>query len=213
MSSEKNTRTRILAAALALIRRRRGADVSLGEIARAARLSRQAIYLHFTDRAGLLTALLRYADEARGLPEKLREINEAPSGVAALQGVVALQASDNPALWPLARVFDAVRRSDPAVERSWQDRLEDRLSGCRAIVVRLQAENSLRHGLDPNAAADLLWTITSLRMWEDLVIQRGWSAEKYRQYVNRLLLASITNVAPSSEGQQRKRESSGHKSL
>lgn len=198
MSSKKDTRTKILSAALALIRRRGGADISLGEIARAARLSRQAIYLHFADRADLMIALIRYVDELRGLSEKLRKIAEAPSGIAEVREMVALQASDNPGLWPIARVFDAVRRSDPAVERSWQDRLQNRLEGCRAMVARLQAEDALRPGLDPAFGADLLWTITSLRMWEDLVIQRGWSAEQYQEHVNRLLRDALMNGAPES---------------
>jgi AcrR family transcriptional regulator len=198
MSSAKDTRTKILAAALAFIRRRGGADVSLGDIARAARLSRQAIYLHFADRADLLIALVRYVDELRGLSEKLRKIAEAPSGIAAMRDMVALQASDNPGLAPIARVFDAVRRSDPAVERSWQDRLQNRLRVCRDIIARVQEENALRPGLDPAAAADLLWTITSLRMWEDLVVHRDWSAEQYQEHVNRLLLVSLTKAAPDS---------------
>jgi hypothetical protein len=112
--------------------------------------------------------------------------------------MVALQASENPGLWPIARVFDAVRRSDPAVERPRQDRLQDRLKGCRAIVARLQAENALRLGLDPAFGADLLWTITSLRMWEDLAVQRGWSAEHYEEHVNRLLL--MNGVPESKRG-------------
>ncbi len=198
MSSAKDTRSKILTAALALIRRRGGADISLGDIARAARLSRQAIYLHFADRADLMIALIRHVDELRGLPEKLRKIAEAPSGIAAVREMVALQASDNPGLWPIARVFDAVRRSDPAVERSWQDRLQNRLTGCRSIVARLQAESALRPGLDPEFGTDLLWSITSLRMWEDLVVQRGWSAEQYQEHVNRLLLNALMNGAPAS---------------
>jgi hypothetical protein len=69
---------------------------------------------------------------------------------------------------------------------------------CRGIIARVQAENALRPGLDPAAAADLLWTITSLRMWEDLVVHRDWSAEQYQEHVNRLLLVSLTKVAPDS---------------
>lgn len=196
MSSEKDTRTKILSAALALIRRRGGAEISLVEIAHAAHLSRQAIYLHFADRADLMIALVRHVDEVRGLSEKKSTIAEAPSGTTAIREMVALQASDNPVLWPLARVFDAARRSDPAVERSWQDRLQDRLALCRTIVARLQAENVLRPGLNVALAADLLWTITSLRMWEDLVLQRGWTAEQYQEHVNRLLFDTLINSAP-----------------
>jgi AcrR family transcriptional regulator len=187
-------KTRILDAALSLITKRGGADVTMAEIAKAARLSRQAVYLHFSDRADLLVALVRYVDEKRGLAKEIRTIADAPSGIAALRAMASLQARMNPGVWAAARAVDAVRRTDPAAERSWQDRLQNRLDGCRRIVRRLQDEGSLRLGLDPATAADLLWTITSLRTWEDLVLQRGWSARKYEDRIHQLLLESLTNT-------------------
>jgi AcrR family transcriptional regulator len=190
--SRTNSKERILDVALALIQKKGGADVTMAEIAKAARLSRQAVYLHFADRADLLTALVRHADQKRGLPEALRKIEDAPDAIAALHETVALQARMNPSIWAVARAFDAVRRLDAAAERSWQDRLKHRLEGCRAIVKRLGKEGLLRPGLSPAAAADLLWTITSLRAWEDLVLQRGWSAAEYEERVGRLLIASLT---------------------
>jgi hypothetical protein len=41
-------------------------------------------------------------------------------------------------------------------------------------------------------AADLLYVITSLRMWEDLVLVRGWTAGEYQERVTRLLLEGLT---------------------
>ena len=174
-----------------LIRHRGGADVSLGDVATAARLSRQAIYLHFEDRADLLISLVQHVDEMRGLGEKLRGIRAAPSGVEAVREIVALQAQDNPILWPIALFFDTVRRSDAAVERAWQDRLNHRLEECRAVIARLQKEKMLRRRLDPATAADILWTMTSLRMWEDLVLLRGWSADQYARQVTEMLRVAL----------------------
>ena len=202
--SSKNSRTRILDAALAVIVRRGGADVTMAEIAKAARVSRQAVYLHFRDRGALFVALARHADEKRGLADELRKIAEAPTGIAALREMVALQARMNPRIWALARAFDTVRRTDPAAERSWQDRLQYRLEGCRAVVTRLQREHALRRGLDADAAADLLWTMTSLRTWEDLVLQRGWTPASYETYVGGCLLAALTEpmaAAPAPSAQ------------
>ena len=186
----------ILDAALSLIARRGDADVTMAEIAEAAHVSRQAVYLHFGDRGSLLVALVRHADEKRGLAAAIRKIVAAPTGVAALLEMVALQARMNPGIWALARAFDAVRRVDKVVERSWQDRLQSRLDGCRAVVARLQREGALRPGLEPAAAADLLWAMTSLRTWEDLVLRRGWTAGEYETRIGESLLASLT--APQS---------------
>jgi hypothetical protein len=62
---------------------------------------------------------------------------------------------------------------------------------CRSIVARMQVEGSLRRGLDVDTAAEVLWTPTSLCMWEDLVVQRGWSGERYRTHVGALLLGAL----------------------
>jgi AcrR family transcriptional regulator len=191
VSSDK-TADRILDAALALIKKRGDARVTMADIAAAAKISRQAVYLHFADRADLLVALVRHADQQRNLAQEIQKITDAPSGAAALREMAALQARMNPGIWAAARAVDAVRRLDPAAERSWQDRLEHRLAGARQIVARLQAENNLRPNLDPAAAADLLWSITSLRMWEDLVLQRGWSAAQYEARITELLSISLT---------------------
>ncbi len=202
-------RARILDAALRLIARTGGADVSMGEIARAAGLSRQAVYLHFADRAGLFVALARHVDERRGLEAALRPVHEAPSGVAAIGEFVAMQARENPGLWAVARAFEAVRRRDADAERSWQDRLAHRLAGCRGLVDRLAAEDALRPGVDRDTAADLLWTMTSLRMWEDLVLERGWSAARYVRHVTAAILAAIAREGAAGVSPRRSTRRAG----
>jgi AcrR family transcriptional regulator len=189
-----STKTRILDAALALITKREGANVSMARIARAARVSRQGMYLHFADRADLMLAVVRHADEKRGLAAEIRKVSEAPTGVAAMCEMVSVQARMNPGIWAIARAVDAVRRTDAAAERSWQDRLSHRLEGCRQIVARMHQEGALRPGISQETATDLLWSITSLRTWEDLVLERGWTAAQYEEGVTQLLRDALTNA-------------------
>jgi len=68
------TRQRICEAALRLIVKRGGADVPLAAVAKAARVSRQALYLHFKDRAALFLAVAQHADDKRGLPAAIRRL-------------------------------------------------------------------------------------------------------------------------------------------
>jgi AcrR family transcriptional regulator len=190
--SRNNSRTQILDAALALITKRGEADVTMAEIAKAARVSRQAVYLNFADRGDLLLSLVRYVDEKRGLVEELKKLADAPTGLATLREMVSLQARMNPGVWAIARAMDAVRRTDQAVERFWQDRLKSRLDGCRTIVSRLAGDGVLRKEWEPNAAADLVWSVTSLRTWEDLALQRGWTAAQYEERIYRLMRLTLT---------------------
>jgi AcrR family transcriptional regulator len=189
---ELDTRSRILESAIALLIEREGADVSMAEIGKAANVSRQAVYLHFADRGDLFVALVQYVDEKRGLAGELERIRNAPSGIAAIRAMASLQARTNAEIWPLARATDAVRRKDAAVERAWQDRLQHRHAGCKAIVKRLAKEGCLRPDLSAATATDLLWTITSLRTWEDLVLERKWKASEYEAVITDLLLRMLT---------------------
>jgi AcrR family transcriptional regulator len=183
---------RILDAALTLITRKGGATVTMAQIAKAARVSRQAVYLHFVDRAALMVAVARHLDERLGLPADIQQMFAAPTGAAMLEAVVSMRARRNPSVWAVAWALDAIRRTDAAAERAWQDRVNSRLEGCRAIVTRLQTEGRLREGLDRSVAVDLLWTITSLRMWEDLVLTRRWSPQQYQEQITFLLREALT---------------------
>ena len=196
MSSQEmgagDTRSRILEAALARVRESQGEGLTMSEVADQAGLSRQAVYLHFADRKALMIALARYADKERGLAAKMAGILGAPSARAAVAAMVAMQANDNPGLWPVARLFDRLRRDDPAVDAAWQERLANRLAGCRAIAERFKAEGALAPHLSVDSAADLLWTLTSQQMWEELVMGRGWTAERYRSHVTYLAVGAVT---------------------
>jgi hypothetical protein len=58
--------------------------------------------------------------------------------------------------------------------------------------VRLAREVKLRPGLGEREAADLLWSLTSLRTWEDLVLERGRTPGQYRKHVTEVLLGALT---------------------
>ena len=163
----------------------------MGAIAKAAGLSRQALYLIFADKADLFVALLRYVDGRRGLVAELAKIRGAPTGVDALLALIDLHSRFHPDLKPLADAFELLRRQDDAAEAAWQDRQTHRLAGCRAVVERIATDGRLRPGLDQDVAADLVWTMTSLGVWDDLVTRRGWTAAEYREGLAALLLSAV----------------------
>lgn len=181
-TAKPDTRTLILDAALALMQQGRAA-ANLVQVAKAAGVSRQAVYLHFADRADLYLSLVRHIDAKRDLAGAIARIEAAPDGQAMLAEAVAMQARMNPALHPIAAAMDAVRGEDAAIEAAWQDRLRHRREGAAGMVARLDAEGLLRPDLDQATAADLLWSLLSLRMWEDLVVLRSWSAAQYQHEV------------------------------
>lgn len=170
----------------------------MGAIAKAAGLSRQTLYLTFRDRADLYIALVRRVDEVRGVTAERAKVEQAPDGVAAIKVAMDMYARLNPPHRPIAYAFDVLRRLDPDAQRAWQDRLESRLQLCRLIVDRLRGEGRLRKDLDPGIAADLAWTLTSFRAWDELVTERGFTADQYRTHVTTLLIRWLVEDAEAA---------------
>jgi AcrR family transcriptional regulator len=95
--SRADSRARVLDAALRLIRKRGHATVTMAHIAKAARLSRQAVYLQFADRAELMAALAGHVHESLGLPAAIeRMMTDAPTGIGLIEADVSMQARFNP---------------------------------------------------------------------------------------------------------------------
>jgi AcrR family transcriptional regulator len=172
MSSEPDTKTRILDAALVCAAESR---LTMAAVAAQAGLSRQAIYLHFPDRETLLAALVQRLEQ----PEDM--VAAAPSARAAMAAMLARLAADYPKLRPVARLL---ADGDP-----WR---EARLTACRQIAERFRGEGALSRHLSLDTACDLLWSLTGPAVWEDLVMGRGWSAERYRSHVAYLAANAVT---------------------
>jgi AcrR family transcriptional regulator len=173
VSSKPDTRNRILAAALACAADAR-ADCTMGEVAAKAGLSRQAVYLHFPNRAGLLAAL------SERLAGTVPAPADAPSARGVLTFLLAWLADDYPRTWPLVR-----RLGENPGDAS-------RLIACRSLAERFRAEGALSPHLSPAAAADLLFTLTSPAVWAELVPGRGWDAARYRSHIAYLATSALT---------------------
>ena len=178
-SKESETRTRILAATWRLMEERQGQGVRISDVAAAAGVSRQAVYLHFASRAELMVATARYGDKVRGLDERLRRYRAATSGVERLEAFVEFWGNYIPEIYGIARALLAARETDEAVAAAWDDRMGVVYEACRNIIERLHCDETLAPGWPCNEAADLLWTMLSIRNWESLTIERGWSTSRY----------------------------------
>jgi AcrR family transcriptional regulator len=184
-------RIAILEAARRLFEDKDFISVTLAEVAREAGVSRQAVYLNFGSRAGLLVALVGYIDEIGGLQSKIAKVLESPTAVSALEALVDFRARYTPSIYKLATQVDAARRFDADAQTSWQDRMKRRHTHSRAVAQRLAADGVLAAGWTEADAADLIWSLTSIRTYEDLVIDQGWSLNRYRQRIKAILVGTL----------------------
>ena len=106
MSSESiETRTRILETTVRMLEEHGGRGVRMGDIAKAAGISRQAVYLHFASRAELLVAATRYLDEILDVDARLAPSRAATSGVERLALYIECWGSYIPEIYGVAKFF------------------------------------------------------------------------------------------------------------
>lgn len=185
------TRQRILDAARGLLEAKPGVSFVMGDVADRAGVSRQALYLHFADRTELLLEVARYADATARTPGRQRRVDQAPTGRDALREAITLQAYLKPRLVGVATAIDVLRRTDPAADAVWKEREHARLDRCEQVIRRLHDEGELALGWDVASAARCLWAVTSQRVWDDLVVDQGWSTARYRRHITVLLEAAL----------------------
>lgn len=192
MSSDpQNTRTRILTAALKLLEG--GEKTRMTDIARAAGISRQALYLHFETRADLLIAVTRHVDERNNSDDLLAASRSAETGVARLDAYIEAWGGYIPVVYKVAKPIMAMAETDEAARAAWDERMAAMRHGCAAAVEALERDGRLRSEFDTETATDILWAQLSVPTWIALTEGCGWSQAEYitrqKLIAKRLLVA------------------------
>lgn len=198
MAATVDTRTKILNACHTLLISDDGGSTRMSDIAKAAGLSRQAVYLHFKTRAELLIALTRHIDEVEDVAARLAPSRAATTGLERLDAYIEAWGGYIPIIYPVARALMAMAPSDEAADLAWTDRITAMRKGCDAAIQALAADGDLRSGLDAQTAADLLWALLSVRNWEALTQSCGWPQAQYLQHMKALTRSYLCSKETSS---------------
>jgi AcrR family transcriptional regulator len=193
MSSESSdTRVRILNAAWKLLEAGDAHGVRMSDIAKEAGISRQALYLHFPTRAELLVATARHLDEVKNVDERLAA-SRAATGVERLDAFIDAWGNYIPEICGVGKAFMAMQDQDEAAAIAWKDRMQAVREGCEAAVAALRKDGLLASDWSARQATDILWTLLSVRNWEQLTSECGWSQRRYvegmKQIARRVLVA------------------------
>lgn len=168
-----------------------GTQVSMARIAEAVGLTRQAVYVHFRSRGGLLVALVRRADERADIHARFRTALAVDDPRRRLDAFLRVWLDFVPTIHPVASSLMRARADDPEAASAWRDRMTSLRRGFTILAASLRRDGALAAGWTAAAAADYLWAASSVQTWELLAVDRAWGAARASRVLRRTLAVSV----------------------
>lgn len=195
----EETRARIVTAAARLFAAQGYQATTISAIAREAGVSAETVKTTAA-KAELLIAAFEVTFSGSEAAETLAD-TEAGSGLASLPDDVFLDAvitqigaanERGHALWT---VLLGAALSDPIVDAALQRILANRAADYRGFASELQRRGIVASDHDSDALADVLSFLLSPESYQQLVVQSGWSPERYRSWLRSAVLAAASPSA------------------
>lgn len=190
----RETKQRILDAALTLFTRHGYAGATIEAIAQEAGVSPLTIFAAFGNKVTLLSQLVRVSVGGDDQPIPLLQ---RPGPQAVLQEMDPIQkilrfARDiSDILERVAPLFEIMRmaaKTEPEIADLLSSRLEARFQNLSVFVSSLSAHSKLREGVGEWSAGETVWAIAGPDIYRLLTLDRGWSKKQYSQWLGDALI-------------------------
>jgi len=195
----------MLEAAVALLVERGYADTTLAMVAERAGAAAPTAYKAFGNKPAMVKAAFDYAAAGDDDPTPIHQRKRAALIKAEPNPVRKLEIYTDGLLGTLTRsarlqlVVRAGAEIDPDMKVIWEQITSRRLFGMGIIAANLSEGRHLRAGVSQQEARDVLWAYTSPELYQLMVLKRGWSGPRYRDWVLRSLIHSLL---PSRVGRE-----------
>ena len=196
----RETRRSIVSAAAELFSTNGFGATTIDAVAAAAGVSRKTVFTAVGGKLALLKTALDWAvagdDEPVSLAERpsIRRLLDGDDPEELVGGWAALLAGIDVRAASLFRALEVAAGIDPEAAALLERSQRDRSAGARAIVERLRALGALRADLTVAEAVDVAWLATDPALYDRLVRIRGWSADRFADWLGRTLAQQL--VAP-----------------
>ncbi|MEA2828171.1 MAG: hypothetical protein QOG43_2610 [Actinomycetota bacterium] len=184
-----------LDAAARLFSERGYAPTSIASIAREAGLSVQTIYKVFGGKSGLVKGIYERGLLGRGAApayersDAMRAREADPRTVMRRWGSLTTEVAS--VVSPIRLLMRSAALADPEMADLLRETDEDRLRRMRHHADFLHERGYLRDGITVREATDVLWTCSSVELYDLLVLQRGWSPDRFAGFVADFMIVSL----------------------
>jgi AcrR family transcriptional regulator len=187
----EDTRRRIIEATRQLLQHEGYAGMTIEAIAQRAEVSAQSVYAIFKSKTGILIALLDQSMFGPDYEQVMRRALSASDPETRLRlaaGVARQIRGAQSATFDLLRGAGVVA---PELAKLQQERERLRYEKEKGMIVFLRNSGSLRLGLTNKSARDIFWMLTGGDVYRMLVRERGWSPQKYENWLADTLVQTL----------------------
>src|SRR5258707_10220028 len=186
-----DTRRRIVEVTAQLLQSEGYAGMTIEAIAQRAEVSAQSVYAIFKSKTGVLTELLDQSTFGADYENAVRQALGArdPESRLRLAAPIARQIHD-----AQSATFDLLRGAGvvaPELAKLEQQRECLRYERQEKMIISLREAGRLRPALDYGIARDIFWMFTGRDVYRMLVRERGWSPQKYQDWLADTLVHSL----------------------
>jgi AcrR family transcriptional regulator len=174
----EETRRRILDAVYERLTEAPTQAVSIDQVARMAKVARSTVYLIFGSRDGLFDAVARDLFDRGGFDRIVQAVAH-PDPRETVRNGIRGSTHMFAAHRDVFRALVSMAQLDPQAVGGTVERADrNRAAGMAALAQRLADQDELRGGVTVDAAANLLWILTSFDAYDLLATGRGLSADE-----------------------------------
>jgi AcrR family transcriptional regulator len=186
-----DTRRRIVEATRQLLQTEGYAGMTIEGIAQRAEVSAQSVYAIFKSKTGILAELLDQSTFGADYEDAVRQALSAsdPETRLRLAAPIARQIHD-----AQSATFDLLRGAGvvaPELAKLEQQRECLRYERQERMIISLRDAGRLQPALDQATARDIFWMFTGRDVYRMLVRERGWSPQKYQDWLADALVHSL----------------------
>jgi AcrR family transcriptional regulator len=171
------------------------ASTTIAAIAREAGVSVETIYKAFGGKPGLVRAIFERGLTGRGpVPayersDAMRERETDPETIMRNWGVLTTEVAS--VVTPIRLLMRSAAATEAEMAALLEDSDRERLERMRHHARFLQERGYLREGVSVAEATDILWTCSSVEIYDLLVLQRGWSPQRFAEFVAEFMITAL----------------------
>jgi AcrR family transcriptional regulator len=171
---------------------------TLDAISEAAGIPVPTIYSAFGNKPSILEEIRRLWIAESDVQDLHRQAMLVPDPVRRLRHAAHWTRRQMELGYDVIAVYMEAARADPRVEKVWRKALYRRESAVRQLLDSIAG--NLRPGLSLAQALDIYVTCTLPEAYRTLVIDRGWSPDRYEGWLADLLVSQLIEGAAIAQG-------------